>query len=221
VDPKSVPLLGEAAQSLEHLKAKGRVRFEGAIPEGAVVAGKWADGAPWLLQQQTAGGGAIWTVGLPVSVQLSEFAFQPAFLALLDRAVQSAINSRHSDVNVVGEPWRIEDTVTGVSGPQGEIALPQKRAASSRLRSVTPERAGRYVFSSGKEESQRVATVDESEIVAMPAVLPEGQFASPRGPGGPAVDVSRQFAWLLLLLVALELGLRLRGYLRRSRLVAG
>ena len=88
VDVTSFNWLGTEAESLTALSANGRARLDSALLPGAEIVGRWSDGKV-LVTRQERGRGLLFSVGLPISVEVSDLALRPAFLALLDQMVTS------------------------------------------------------------------------------------------------------------------------------------
>ncbi len=202
-------LLGDAGSSLRELAPAGRVRLAGAQLDGAEVALRWDDEEPWMLRRRV-GRGQLWTFGLPVSVRLSDLALRPAFLALLERFVHDAAQSNGQRVTEAGTPWRLDESARSVEGPKG-VELPNVEGGSI----ISPAIRGRYRVVESKEDfHERIVTVDESEVVTQPENVKSALNVNVAGTAAPNVDVSREFALFLLLLVACELLLRLVARLR-------
>jgi hypothetical protein len=166
-------------------------------------------------------GSVVTSTTLPFTTELSDFALRPAFLLLLQHSVdtaralggttRSAVGStwtfagyrsvvvRHLPLATAGEP----EAVLVADGPDG--------------REVTPALAGRYQLELDGRTTERVAAVVEQEIVLGPRALPEGSNATGLGGVASRVDVSRQVAFVLLVLLLAEVVLRLLMQRRRSR----
>ena len=82
--------LGPEANSLGALSRRGtRARLDDAMIPGARVVGAWTDHVPWMLERHVGRGLAL-TVGLPASLDASDLAVRPAFLAILDHVLRQA-----------------------------------------------------------------------------------------------------------------------------------
>ena len=220
VDPASAPTLGPSAEGLGDLAPKGRAALEVVASEGADVLARWSDGAPFLLRRSL-GRGAVLAVTLPLSTEESDLALRPAFLALLDRVVNSARARGGARRIDVGETWTFDGfkdvRVERVSLVRGEA----KRAVpvtpvDGRLR-ATPPLAGLYELSLDGERSTRVAGVPEREIDLRPRRVDATARASTLGGVASSLDASPYVALLLLGLMAAELFLRSLGQRREGR----
>lgn len=220
IDPTSVAWLGAEATSLGDLTRRGRVRLDGMAMPGARVLGKWNDGAPWLVERHVGRGLAV-TVGLPASMEDSDLAVRPAFLALLDHVLHQADQRVGSRRTVAGSVWSFpEAKKVSLEGPNGKVvpeSEPSDEACAERgehpgcgdtvLRARVSVR-GRYAAHIDDDVESRVVTIDPAEILADP---------KPRTTTGPAaasataehVNVTREVALALAMLFAAELAVRL------------
>lgn len=207
IDAESAGWLGEPAQSLGGLGARGRVRFTAPDP----VRGRWDDGEPWLIERRPGRGLAL-SVGLPVSVDESDLALRPGFLALMDYVVQQARARRGGRETIVGQAW---ETVPGVQveGPAGPLHLQYQPGTERTF--VEPPLHGRYTLRQGDGEEERFATLLPEEIVRQPRTPPETGHAETEQADFTEVDVSRELAFVVLVLGFLEL--LTRAWLRRVR----
>ncbi len=204
VDPKSASFLGEAAESLTQLAAKGRVRLPSS-PDTEVLA-RWSDGEPWLVERRVGRGLAL-SAGLPLSVSVSDFALRPGFLGILESVVQEAMARRGGRERVVGQAWEVPSGAD-VEGPNGKIAV--QRAPDREQSFVEPPLRGRYrvLAPPAKEAEERFAVLDPAEIVRQPRPTPEATRAATDLSAVTQVDVSREIAFVVLFLGALELVVR-------------
>jgi hypothetical protein len=74
---------------------------------------------------------------------------------------------------------------------------------------ATPAVRGVYRVQSGKTEAHRTVILDAAEITTLPQPPPAELREPPVRAGAGSVDVSSEAAFVLILLLALELGLRL------------
>jgi von Willebrand factor type A domain/Aerotolerance regulator N-terminal len=213
VDLGSFGWLGVEAESLQELAPKGRARLDTALLPGADVVGRWGDGKV-LVARQERGRGLLYSVGLPVSVEVSDLPLRPGFLALLDHLVGEGLRRRGPRSSEAGTDWSFP--------PGGKLqirtdagALPTREADGQRL--ATPERTGRYELTLDQNGETRFVTLAAEEVLTQPrARAPEGPRDAKRS-GVPQVDASPELGWLLLLLLAGELGVRAARLVRERR----
>jgi len=213
VDVASFGWLGAEAESLLDIAPKGRARLDSALLPGAEVVGRWSDGKV-LVTRQERGRGLLFSVGLPVSVQISDLPLRPAFLALLDHVVSEALRRRGPRASEAGTDWWFPAAgnlrVTGSAGP---LAL--READGQRV--TTPEVVGRYQIDLNGKSEARFITLPAEEVLSEPKQeLPSAWRANKAG-AAPQVDASPELGWLLLALLALELGARFWRLLRERR----
>jgi hypothetical protein len=213
VDVGSFDWLGAEAESLQDISPKGRARLDSALLPGAEVVGRWSDGKV-LVTRQERGRGLLFSVGLPVSVQVSDLPLRPAFLALLDHVVSEALRRRGPRASEAGTEWWFPAAgnlqVTSSAGP---LVL---READGQ-RATTPETVGRYQINLNGKAEARFITLPADEVLSVPKQdLPSAWRATKAG-AAPQVDASPELGWLLLALLALELGARFWRLLRERR----
>jgi hypothetical protein len=208
VDAKSASWLGEAAVSLTDLAPKGRARFASAADNHVLA--RWSDGEPWLVERRLGRGLAL-CAGLPISVAVSDLALRPGFLALLDGVVQEARTRRGGRERLVGEAWDVSADAE-VLGPAGNLTV--QRDPEREQSYVEPALRGRYRLVGGKASEERFAVLDAEEIVREPRPAPEATRDATARAAVSQVDVSRELAFGVLLLAAIELTARA---LRRTR----
>ncbi|HEX2872772.1 MAG TPA: VWA domain-containing protein [Polyangiaceae bacterium] len=213
VDIASLGWLGTEAESLKELAPKGRARLDTALLPGAEVVGRWSDGKV-LLTRQERGRGLLFSVGLPVSVEVSDLPLRPAFLALLDHLVGEALRRRGPRASEAGTEWWFPTKGTlQVSGRSGPLTL--READGQRV--VTPETTGRYEINLGGKTEARFIVLPAEEVLSVPKQdLPQAWRAT-QSTGAPQVDASPELGWLLLGLLALELGARFWRLVRERR----
>jgi hypothetical protein len=210
VDVASFNWLGTEAESLKDLRVKGRARLDTALLPGAEVAGRWSDGKV-LVTRQERGRGLLFSVGLPVSVEISDLPLRPAFLALLDHMVGEALRRRGPRASEAGTEWWFPATgalqVVGSAGP-----LVAREADGQRA--VTPEATGRYEITLNGKTETRFITLPADEVLSVPKQdLPRAWRSSKVG-AAPEVDASPELGWLLLGLFGLEIAVRLARLVR-------
>ncbi len=205
--------LGEQAASLADLGRGGRVRLDAVDLPGTEVLGRWQDGVPWLFSRDV-GRGVILTLGLPVSVEHSDFALRPGFLSLLNWGLELSRQRTGPKRSVAGTPWLFPaDAKLEVVGPTGPL---EPRQATSHTvgalqQQVVPEWAGRYQVQIDGNAEQRLVSVDPDELITQPIGRDSTAAAVQAAKTNPVVDASPQWAVLLLLLFAAELTFRLFG----------
>lgn len=213
VDVASFNWLGTEAESLKELGAKGRARLDTALLPGAEIVGRWRDGKV-LVTRQERGRGLLFSVGLPISVEVSDLALRPAFLALLDQMVGEALRRRGPRASLPGTEWWFPAAgpleAKGAGGP-----LVAREADGQRV--ITPETTGRYqISSSGKTETRFITLPPEEVLSTAKGELPSAWRSSPAA-AAPSVDASPELGWLLLGLIGLEVGVRVRRLVRERR----
>lgn len=207
IDPNSAGWLGEPAQSLGELGAQGRAR----LAESGAVLARWTDGEPWLVERRHGRGVAL-SSGLPVSVDQSDLALRPGFLALLDHAVQQARSRRGGRETAVGQAWELGPHIQ-VEGPTGLLRV-QHQPGSDRTYAEPPVH-GRYHLRQGEAVEERFATLHPEEIVRQPRSGPERVDEDTEQAAYADVDISRELAFVVLALGFVEL--LARAWLRRAR----
>ncbi len=213
VDVPSFGWLGAEAESLTALAAKGRARLDSALVPGAEVVGRWSDGKVMVARQER-GRGLLFSVGLPISVDVSDLALRPAFLAMLDQMVSEALRRRGPRESVAGTEWWFPKSgalqITTATG-----SVPTREADGQRV--ATPELTGRYQISLNGKAETRFITLSADEILTQPKQdLPKAWKPS-EATATPQVDASPELGWLLLALVALEIGVRIWRLTRERR----
>jgi hypothetical protein len=212
-DVASFNWLGIEAESLKDLAPKGRARLDTALLPGAEVVGRWSDGKV-LVARQERGRGLLFSVGLPVSVDTSDLSLRPGFLALLDHMVGEALRRRGPRASEAGTEWSFP--ASGSLQVQFDtVTLAPRDADGQRL--VTPETTGRYEITLNGNRETRFITLPADEVLNTPKQrLPAALSGAPQG-GPPQVDASPELGWLLLALLAAEIGVRVFRLLRERR----
>lgn len=213
VDVASFGWLGAEAESLTALAAKGRARLDSALLPGAEVVGRWSDGKVMIARQER-GRGLLFSVGLPVSVDVSDLALRPAFLALLDQMVSEALRRRGPRESVAGTEWWFPHAgalqISTATGP-----VPTREADGQRV--ATPELTGRYQITLNGKAETRFITLPADEVLTPPKQDLPNAWRPSQATAAPQVDASPELGWLLLALVALEIGVRIWRLLRERR----
>jgi hypothetical protein len=142
---------------------------------------------------------------LPFSVETSDLALRPGFLALLDAFVTEAKQRATPRRGDVGTPWAFGGArQVEAQGPSGPIAATRE---DGTLR-IVPVVAGAYRVSIDGNKELRVAAPLAREIDMRPRAVASSATSSALGGGVAIVDVSWMVALGLLGLVAAELLLR-------------
>ena len=213
VDLASFNWLGTEAASLKDLSPKGRARLDTALIPGAEIVGRWSDGRV-LVTRQERGRGLLFSIGLPVSVEVSDLALRPAFLSLLDHMVGEALRRRGPRASEAGTEWWFPAagplSVSGNAGP-----LPLREADGQRV--TVPETTGRYAISLNGKSETRFITLPAEEILNTPKQDLPNTWRKSSAAAAPQVDASPELGWLLLGLLALEIGVRIARLWRERR----
>ena len=197
--------LAESASSIADLGARYRTvlapddvgRFETLL--------KWTDGAP-LLARRAVGRGAAWVLTLPLSLDASDLALRPAFLALLGAWEHESRERVAPKRTEVGTTWAFAGAhAVAIQGPAGPLGLSRDEHG---VRFV-PELLGSYRVDVDGSPEERLASPVESELDLRPRAIDSEVGARGGGQRLASVDLSGHLALLLLALVALEMGLRL------------
>lgn len=213
VDVASFNWLGAEAQSLSALAPKGRARLDSALLPGAEVVGRWSDGKV-LVTRQERGRGLVLSVGLPVSVEVSDLALRPAFLALLDQMVSEALRRRGPRESVAGTEWWFP-AAGALTIANGGGTLSARDAEGQRV--VTPETTGSYQINlAGKTETRFITLPAEEVLNAPKQELPKAWQAS-KASAAPQVDASPELGWCLLAFLAVEIAVRIWRLARERR----
>jgi hypothetical protein len=203
---------GEAASSLADLAPKGRAKLAEQDVSAYEPLLKWSDGAPFV-GRRSRGRGDVWMATLPFSVEASDFALRPGFLALLDAFVAEAKQRATPRRGDVGVPWAFAGArqVEAV-GPGGAISATRD---DGTLR-IVPFLAGAYKVSIDGSKELRVAAPLAREIDMRPRAVTSTSTSSALGGGVAIVDVSWMVALGLLALVAVELVMRALSHRARA-----
>lgn len=218
LDTATIAWLGPEAASLARFGRRGRVRLDGLGFDDSRIAGKWSDGVPWLLEREIGRGVAV-TLGVPSSLEESDLAVRPGFLALLDHVLQTADQRKGSRRTIAGAPWTFPSAkAVVIEGPTGELPVASMRrepacdpavagCAETELRAV-PEVLGRYSVRVDGQLETRTVTVDPAEILAEPRRItnPAGQTEVN---ATEYVAASRETAIFLIAIFGVEIAVRL------------
>jgi len=198
---------GEAAASLAELAPRGRAKLAEQDISVYEPLLRWSDGLP-LVARRARGRGAFWLTTLPFSVEVSDLALRPGFLALLDAFVTEAKQRATPRRGDVGVPWTFAGARTvEVQGPAGPVSITRE---DGTLRLV-PALAGAYRVTIDGAKELRVAAPLAREIDLRARAVSPGATSSALGGGVAIVDVSWMIALALLALVAAELSARALG----------
>lgn len=204
VAPGTGRTLGEAWDSWTDIQASARASLD--LPPEARPLLTWTDGAPFL-SEHTLGQGLALVLSLPASVDESDLALRPAFLALLQKIIQESESRRGRLATEVGQAWKLPAPAR-VQGPAGEIPLRQEEEGSSWLE---PALAGRYEIHLPGGTQTRWATRPVSESLTQPpAELPGVSGPQTALASAAPVPLTRPLALFVLVLSALELFFRFR-----------
>jgi hypothetical protein len=204
---------GEAASSLADLAPKGRAKLADDDASSFEPLVKWTDGAA-LVARRARGRGEVWISTLPFTIDVSDFALRPGFLAMLDAFVAEARQRAVPRRGDVGVPWTFAGAQKlEVQGPGGAALAPSREDGVLR---VVPAIAGAYRIAVDGAKETRVAAPIAREIDLRPRAVAESATSSKLGAGVAVVDVSWVVALVLLGLVAAELVARALGKPRRE-----
>ncbi len=200
-------VLVESARSLTGLDAPRRATLapdDAAAFESLV---RWSDGAP-LVARRAMGRGEAWLVTLPFSVDRSDSALRPAFLALLDGWVRAARERAAPKRSLVGTTWRFPGAQTvDATGPEGP-GVPLATTREDGVPRLVPPLVGTYRIAVDGKTEARVATPDPREVDLRPRPAASSTAGAGVGEQRAKVDASGEVALLLLAAVAGEMALR-------------
>ena len=196
--------LVESARSLTNLSATRRASV---APEDAALFEplvRWTDGAP-LVARRAMGRGEAWLVTLPFSVDRSNLALRPAFLALLDGWVRAARERAAPKRSRVGTTWKFPGAqAVEAQGPAG----PEAEARDDGVPKLVPPRLGIYRITVDGKAETRVAAPDPREVDLRPRAAASSTAGAGVGEQRAKVDASGEVALLLLAALAGEMALR-------------
>ncbi len=198
----------ESAAGLKDLAAPRRVRLDADDRTAWTQLVGWSDGAPLVLRRSM-GRGEVWAVTLPFALDTSDLPLRPAFLALLDAwtaAARARTVPRRTDV---GATWRFPAvTHVSIEGPLGAKVAITRHGETDE---ATPARIGVYQVKTSGHTEARVGRAVERETDLRPRRLAVSAAGRSMGDNHAAIDASPPLAALLVLLLTLEIGLRLRA----------
>jgi hypothetical protein len=227
IDVASVAWLGPEAASLAHAGRRGRIRLDGLAYDDSRAVGKWSDGVPWLVERDV-GRGLVVTAGVPSSLDESDFAVRPGFLAFLDHVLHEADQRKGSRRTVAGVEWVFPSAKRVlIDGPEGELAVLRTRRESAcaagepgcaeTALAALPVVRGRYAVHIDGALETRTVTVDPGEILAETRSLPK-TFVTSSANETAYVAASREVALFLIAVFGLELALRIyRRWAQRGK----
>jgi hypothetical protein len=213
----SVAWLGPEAASFSELAERGRARLDGSELASTRVLGKWTDGVPWIVERRAERGLCL-TVGLPASLEQSDFSVRPGFVALFHYVLRQADQRNGSRRTIAGTSWIFSEAErVSIEGPEGRVALQAARSdehcadptagCSEKTVVATPAIRGRYAVRFGDQTETRTVTIDAAEIVTQPRAAASSATAA-KGAERTPVDGSADVASILVALLAAEVGLR-------------
>jgi hypothetical protein len=214
VDPKTAAeAFVEAASSGIDLDAKKRAVLTLEDRNAFQTLLGWSDGPP-LLGRRRAGRGEAWVVTLPFGTDASDLPLRPLFLALLDAWAAQARARVGPRRTPAGEAWTFPDArALVVTGPGGAVVPVSREGVPPR---VVPAAIGMYRVAVDGKTEQRVVAPVEAEINLTSRAAAATSIAQALGDSHAAVDASPVVAFVLLGLMLLELGLRLRARTREA-----
>ncbi|MBV9946581.1 MAG: VWA domain-containing protein [Myxococcales bacterium] len=212
-DPASAaPWLAESAPSLSDLNAGRRAALEADDAASLDPLVAWTDHAV-LLGKRALGRGVAWVLTLPLSVDTSDLALRPGFLAILEAWAHEARERAAVRRSEVGSAWIFAGArAVEVTGPAGPVAVVRGDDGPR----VVPSLLGEYrIRADGKPEGRVVAPAMR-ELDLRPREAGAGADDNGLGQRTAPVDISGQVALVLLGLTALEMALRVATGSRSS-----
>ncbi len=197
--------LAESAESLSDLGATRRTVLSQADAAMFQPVATWTDGAP-LVARRAMGRGEVWIVSLPFSLDTSDLALRPAFLALLHEWLNVALDHTAPLRGQVGASWSFPGAHSvRVEGPSGPLEVTREGGVAW----VSIPALGIYRVTVDERAELRVAQVDPREVDLRPRRVAMGAGATDAvGQRRQLVDVSGYVALVLLVLLTLEMALR-------------
>lgn len=230
LDPSSLGVLGPEARSLSELRQTGRARLDAADLPGTLVRGKWNDGVPFLFERAV-GRGTVLTLGLPTTLDVSDLAIRPGFLALLElitretrtrsgprRAHAGAAWTFPSQVNVtVDGPPAVQKAIERGTTETASEVNPERGISPRAEQQLVPALTGVYRLVVDDRAEQRVVTIEPRELFKTAEAAEENAERASTAAPSNAVDASPYWALVVLALFAAELSYRaLRARLQVS-----
>jgi hypothetical protein len=210
---------GGAFDGMAELAPQGRSQLELEREPVLQVLSRWDDGAPFLLEHRM-GRGVAFVTTLPLGTHQSDLALRPGFLALLERLVTTARDIAGLARAEVGTSWSVDGysrVAAARLGRDDQVEPVAVEVLPGGRRRVVPALVGVYQLVLDGQQTEKVAMVDEQEIMERPRAIVGEQGAGKLGSTSAAVDVSAEVALGLLGLFAVELALRLAGARLRRR----
>jgi hypothetical protein len=205
-DPASA--MGELAESAGGLLDLGASHRAVIAPDdlGALEPFlRWTDGAPMVARRRV-GRGVAWIVTLPVSIDASDMALRPGFLALLGAWARDAGQGAVALRGEVGASWTFAGARNvDVQGPSGPVSTTR---GEEGLRFVPPLIGSYHIVVDGQVET-RVASPVVRELDLRPRRAASKTVGAGIGERRASVDMSGYVAFGLLALMAFEMALRL------------
>jgi hypothetical protein len=195
--------LGESAQSLTGLDARGRAELADDDARAYSRWLSWSDG-PLFLGQREIGKGEAMVVSLPFALDQSDLPLRPGFLAILDAFVARArarLSPRRSEA---GASITVADAAV-IKAPGGGTITHVREGAVTRA--VLPE-IGRYVITVQDRTEVRVVAPVPRELSLRPRAAPQGGHAKVGAAPGAKLDISWVIALGLLVLFGAEIVMR-------------
>ncbi len=209
--------LGEATRSLVDIRATRRTTL---APEDVAKLDDlvpWSDGAPLIARSAPRNAGEVYVTTLPFSLDASDFALRPAFVALLDAFVTTTRAHAAPRRTAVGATWFLPASATRATGPSvtgAEAPVPIDLVREAGRTKLVPPLIGAYHVHQGDgagKDDLRVAMPVASEVDLRPRRIAKGADTSRLGATEAQVDISAQVAIVLLALLLAEIVLRLRA----------
>lgn len=210
---ESFAWLGAAGASLEKLSPHGAVAFSPG--DNTQILGRWQGNSAFLLEQSV-GRGSAFSVGLPASVDESDLALRPGFVALLGHFVALARERSGPRVSEVGRSWHFfSDAKPTVIGPEGALASRPSTSDEQGRTGFEPALLGRYQVTKDGKREERVVTISADEVLQEPVLFVQGKSMRTQSAQEPLLEISPQMALVALGLFTLEM--LLRGFRRFRR----
>jgi hypothetical protein len=183
---------------------------------GSQVLASWDDGEPWLLESNL-GRGLLFTAGLSTSVETSDFALRPGFLALLSHVTEQALRRRGPRRSAIGSRWVFPaSSALEAIGPKGKVNVTDAASVDGKGdKVVVVDLAGRWLLRVDGDPQLRLATIESEEVLALPQRLDEAARKQLESARQTRIDASPQLSMVVLGLVAAEIVLRMLGKFRR------
>lgn len=224
VDPASLNWLGTEATSLQELTRKGRMGLAGALLPQSEVLGQWDDGTPFLVRRRV-GKGLAYSAGLPVDVELSDWALRAGFLSFLQHLLTAAEERRGPRRSLAGDSWWFSaGQKVEVTGPGGLLEVRRERCeglaspqCDALRQNAEPYRAGVYRVAIDGQSHTRQVFIPPEEILVPATDGPAATGAPIARANQPPLDLSRYLAWTLLAFFVAELGVRAAALRRATR----